>query len=141
MSQNCAQQGAKMGSRGGVVKNAQKYSKHVKNKKNPTHVEGYFCYFSALLGNHFSMLFGSVPFSHPLCVLGLQCGPKAPKMEPKLIQKRARRHFIECVKTIVFTVLQAHGQVLDRTLEPLFSRSQREALSQGVLRVTKGIFL
>ncbi len=48
---------------------------------------------------------------------------------------------MECVKTMVFTVLQAHGQVLDRTLEPLFSRSQREALSQGVLRVTKGVFL
>ncbi len=106
-----------------------------------THFGGHFCYFSALLGNHFLMCFWSVTCSHPGCFLGRQYDPKAPEMEPKLIQKRTRRHFMECVKTIVFIVLQAHGQVLDMTLEPLFSRSQREALYQGVLRVTKGILL
>ncbi len=67
------------------------------------------------------MCFGSVPCLHPLCVLGRQCDPEAPKMEPKWSEKRAMRHFMECVKTIVFTVLQAHGQVLDRKREPLFS--------------------
>ncbi len=87
------------------------------------------------------MFFWNFTFSHPGGDLGRQYDPKAPKMEPKWTQKHARRYFMECVKTMVFTVLQAHGQVLDRTLEPFFSRSQREALSQGVLRVTKGIFL
>ena len=48
---------------------------------------------------------------------------------------------MECVKTIVFTVLQAHGQVLDRARESFVSRSQREALSQGVLRGARAAFL
>ena len=39
--------------------------------------------------------------------------------------------FVGCVKTMVFTVREAHGQLPGRVRQPLFSRTRDEGLSKG----------
>ena len=85
-----------------------------------------------LLGNCFSALLWEVSILPPWCRYGAQGPKKGAKRSAKSIQKAVSMNIVECAKTIVFTVREAHGQLPRRVRRPPFSRSLKEVLSKGV---------